>query len=78
MDITTLDEVLALALKLAPAERLRLIEKVASSVEREFATDASEEEADFDPVEAFTEGWQDILAGRTYPAESLWEDLDDE
>jgi hypothetical protein len=34
-DVTLLDEALALALKLAPKERLQLIEQVASSVERE-------------------------------------------
>jgi len=35
---TTLEEALALALKLAPRERLQLIEQVASSVEHEIET----------------------------------------
>ena len=35
---TTLEEALALALKLAPKERLQLIEQVASSVEQDFET----------------------------------------
>jgi hypothetical protein len=34
-DMTQLDEALALALKLTPKERVRLIEQVASSVERD-------------------------------------------
>jgi hypothetical protein len=41
---TSLEEALALALKLAPKERLQLIERVASSVEREIETPPSGEE----------------------------------
>ena len=41
---TTLEEALALALKLAPKERLQLIEQVASSVERELEVAPSGEE----------------------------------
>lgn len=41
---TTLEEALALALKLAPKERLQLIERVASSVEREIEAPPSDEE----------------------------------
>ena len=41
---TTLEEALALALKLAPKERLKLIEQVASSVEREIEAAPSGEE----------------------------------
>ncbi|MGV2437262.1 MAG UNVERIFIED_CONTAM: hypothetical protein LVT10_22145 [Anaerolineae bacterium] len=37
----TLEEALALALRLAPKERLQLIEQVASSVEREMETPLS-------------------------------------
>jgi hypothetical protein len=45
METTTpLDEALALALKLAPKERLQLIERVASSVEREIDFVPTEEE----------------------------------
>jgi hypothetical protein len=44
---TSLEEALALALKLAPRERLQLIERVASSVEREIeAPDSDEEQPD--------------------------------
>jgi hypothetical protein len=39
----SLEEALALALKLAPKERLQLIEQVASSVEREITTSAPSE-----------------------------------
>ncbi len=42
--ITSLEEALALALKLAPKERLQLIEQVASSVEREIEGTTLEEE----------------------------------
>ena len=41
---TSLEEALALALKLAPKERLQLIERIASSVEREFEAPPSAEE----------------------------------
>jgi len=41
---TSLEEALALALKLAPKERLQLIERVASSVEREIEVSPSGEE----------------------------------
>lgn len=41
---TSLEEALALALKLAPKERLQLIERVASSVEREIEAAPSGEE----------------------------------
>jgi len=41
---TSLEEALALALKLAPKERLQLIERVASSVEREIEAVPSGEE----------------------------------
>jgi len=41
---TQLEEALALALKLAPKERLQLIERVASSVEREIEVPPSGEE----------------------------------
>ena len=41
---TSLEEALALALKLAPKERLQLIERVASSVEREIEVAPSGEE----------------------------------
>jgi hypothetical protein len=41
---TSLEEALALALKLAPKERLQLIERVASSVEREIEAHPSGEE----------------------------------
>jgi Arc/MetJ-type ribon-helix-helix transcriptional regulator len=37
-----------------------------------------ENEEDVDPVELFREGWQDMLNGNTYPASTLWEDIDDE
>jgi hypothetical protein len=41
---TSLEEALALALKLAPKERLQLIERVASSIEREIEAHSSSEE----------------------------------
>ncbi|MDX2136477.1 MAG: hypothetical protein SF123_00155 [Chloroflexota bacterium] len=41
---TSLEEALALALKLAPKERLQLIERVASSVEREIEAPPSSDE----------------------------------
>ncbi|MCL4876604.1 MAG: hypothetical protein KJ064_08105 [Anaerolineae bacterium] len=41
---TSLEEALALALKLAPKERLQLIERVASSVEREIEAPPSGDE----------------------------------
>src|SRR5688572_1761258 len=42
--IPSLEDALALALKLAPKERLQLIEQVASSVEREIEATSSHEE----------------------------------
>ncbi|MEZ4671777.1 MAG: hypothetical protein R3E39_28060 [Anaerolineae bacterium] len=30
------------------------------------------------PEDGFREGWQDMVAGRVYPASSLWDDDDDE
>jgi hypothetical protein len=44
--MTQLEEALALALKLAPKERLQLIEKLAVSVEHEIETKADEEAAE--------------------------------
>ncbi|MBZ0288121.1 MAG: hypothetical protein K8I30_10945 [Anaerolineae bacterium] len=40
--------------------------------------DAFDTDEDIDPVEAFREGWRDAMTGRTYPASTLWEDIDDE
>jgi hypothetical protein len=39
-----------------------------------------EEEMDavVDPIELFREGWKDVVEGNTYPASTLWEDIDDE
>ena len=51
-NITGLEEALALALKLAPKERLQLVERVVSSVEREF---------DKPSVEQPTEHWGKAL-----------------
>ncbi len=42
-DMTQLDKALALALKLSPKERIRLIEQVASSVERDIESPAPRE-----------------------------------
>lgn len=32
-----------------------------------------DDEAELSPEEAFREGWADIVAGRVYPAASLWD-----
>jgi hypothetical protein len=39
--------------------------------------DEFEDEDDIDPAEALREAMRDIKAGRVYPVETLWEDLDD-
>ncbi len=39
---------------------------------------ASQDDELYDPVEAFRESWEDALAGRTYPLDTLWDDLADE
>ena len=50
-----LEEALALALKLAPKERLQLIEQIASSVEREIEAHASGEEQPVIPAKTGAE-----------------------
>lgn len=32
----------------------------------------------YDAEEAFEEAWQDVVAGRTYPVSTLWDDIDDD
>ena len=42
------------------------------------AHDSEDADEDVDPVALFREGWKDVMAGNTYPASTLWEDIDDE
>ncbi len=37
-----------------------------------------EDEEKLNPEAAFREGWSDLVAGRVYPASSLWDENDDE
>ena len=36
-----------------------------------------DDEAELSTEESFREGWADIVAGRVYPASSLWDETDD-
>jgi Arc/MetJ-type ribon-helix-helix transcriptional regulator len=40
--------------------------------------DGDMDEDDIDPEESFRRGWHDVLSGNTYPASTLWEDIDDD
>jgi hypothetical protein len=42
------------------------------------AKESDEIDEDVDPVELFREGWKDVIEGNTYPASTLWEDIDEE
>lgn len=43
----------------------------------EVADETEEMDEDVDPVKLFREGWKDVMDGNTYPASTLWEDIDD-
>ncbi len=66
------DKVLAMALKLSPIDRVRLLERIASTLEREFAPDTPEEAADFRAA------WDEAMTDQTYPVSTLWDDIDDD
>ncbi len=38
----------------------------------------NEDQEELSPEAAFREGWTDIVAGRVYPASSLWDETDDD
>ena len=42
---------------------------------QDFVLEDADEE--LSPEAAFREGWADIVAGRVYPASSLWDETDD-
>jgi hypothetical protein len=61
-----------MALKLSRLDRIRLMERLASTLEHEMLEEASENEAVVD----FRRGWQEAITGQTHPVESLWDDVD--
>jgi hypothetical protein len=69
----SLEEALALALRLAPKERLQLIEQVASSVERELETVTSTEEQ---PDEHWGKSLNRLM-DEIGPIEMLYSDIED-
>lgn len=40
-------------------------------------SELNEPETD-DPLEDFRQGWHEAMTGQTYPASTLWDDLDEE
>lgn len=77
--MTPYEEVVELAPRLAPKERLQLIERVAASVQREIDI------IDFDEVddrsideiqEGIKESLRQAIRGQTVPLDSLWTDDD--
>jgi hypothetical protein len=70
---TPLEEALALALKLAPKERLQLIEQVASSVERDIEAVTSNEE---DPEQHWGKALNKLM-DEIGPIELLYPEIED-
>jgi hypothetical protein len=57
-------------IKQTPEEYRLLLLRIVRSF-REAVTMSSAEES-------FREGWQDVVAGKTYPIDTLWDQIDDE
>lgn len=70
-----LDKVLALALKLSPVDRVKLIERLMPTLEEALAEDGQD---DAEIAANLREGWHDAMIGQTYPIEKLWEMVDDQ
>ncbi|MBX3066507.1 MAG: hypothetical protein U0528_15995 [Anaerolineae bacterium] len=70
-----LDKVLALALKLSPVDRVKLIERLMPTLEQALAEDDVD---DIDVAADFRQGWKEVMTGQVYPIDSLWDDADDE
>ncbi len=68
------DKVLALALKLSPIDKVRLLERIASTLEREITQSSSGREE----VEDFRAAWNEAMTDQTYPVSTLWDDVDAE
>ena len=65
----SLDAVLALALKLSPVDKVRLLERVASTLEHEMTQRRSENEVAAD----FRAAWHEAITDQTHPISTLWD-----
>ncbi len=64
----SLDAALALALKLSPVDKVRLLERVASTLEHEMTQRKTESEVAAD----FRTAWHEALTDQTHPISALW------
>jgi hypothetical protein len=71
-----LDKVVALALKLSPIDRVKLIERLMPTLEEALTEDHEPDEVEL--ANNLREAWHDAMTEKTYPIESLWEMVDDE
>jgi hypothetical protein len=69
----SLDAALALALKLSPVDKVRLLERVASTLEHEMTQRKTESEVAADLRAA----WHEAMSDQTHPVSALWDDIDD-
>lgn len=69
---SSLEEALDLALKLSSMDKVRLLERVAATLEREMQAAEIGLEDD-DPVEEFRQAWHEAMTGQTFPIEELWD-----
>jgi hypothetical protein len=68
----TLAEVIPIARKLSPSEKLKLIRILAEDLDDRQET-LEDDELGFNS-ERFRESWQQAIAGNTLPLSQLWED----
>jgi hypothetical protein len=69
----TLDAALELALKLSPVDKVRLLERVASTLEYEMTQTKPETDVAAD----FRAAWHEAMTDQTHPVSALWDDIDD-
>jgi hypothetical protein len=69
----TLEAALALALKLSPVDKVRLLERVASTLEHEM----TQRKPDSDVAADFRAAWREAMTDQTHPISALWDDIDD-
>lgn len=71
----SLDEVFALALELSPIDKVRLLERIASTLEQELSEDSAE--AEIDVRANFRTAWHEASTGKTHPISDLWDRVSD-
>ena len=68
------DKVLNLALRLSPIDKIRLLERVASTLEQELTHHDAESELTAD----FRAAWHEAMTDQTLSIDELWDGIDDE